>query len=416
MAYLFNLDWGRGVKVRRSYLSEVQNALSMAEQRRSLQGRPRHGLDLRFIASTQAEIQNYLMFLHRAAMASWLCPLFSDFGTLDAELASAGTVMSLDTTHRRFHTGMRVAVLDPDGSSFDVGVIDSITDTTITLSAGFTPAYPAGSLVFPLHEVRALLKSKQDVVTDLLTILTASTLETAGQQTMPALEDANTVPTGFTSHSGYPIMPPEWDDFGKPISYELIRAGSLSATGISQTATLYGDRPYYSFDVNVLCETRELAFDVIRFFDSRRGRTYPFWHISPLTDAAFLSFASTSQMTVTANGPVGDWELFRPYIAVVYNDGTLVIRQTDNALDNMDGTYEIALTSPIPSTSGISRVSLARLCRFDDDELVEEWDTNTHMSTTLKVVEIINEVTVADTNFTPASTTALTKKYSVTDL
>lgn len=352
----------------------------------------------------------------RASTSRSLVPLFSDQTTATSTIASMDTVISCDTTLRRFAAGSRVVIYndqsDPLVNTFDVREIDSLNSSSITLTAGVTNAYLSGALIFPLIEAKIIFRQQGQILTDHTTDLLLDVIEVVGDTQLPVTTTIGTSPSGVYEHDSIPLLEAN-EDFNRSISWSVNRDGGFIQSGIGSIPQPYGSRGRIALTLPVTATTRQAAWDVVNFFDSRGGRLHPFWLMLPTNDLSPLRLvdAAGSGIVVTAVGPERDWD-DRPYIGIIADDGTRMIR-TISSVSRSAGedtlTFDTNLDTEwgTPDINAMDRFSLAYKCRFDSDELVEQWKNDQVMTTTLKVIELLEEKAVTVTDLAKISTVAL---------
>lgn len=433
-AELFRCEWGGGVEIQNEYRTNVSYSLSKSEQRYSLNSRPLKSQSItlqaggRDYSSLQTakrapgrEVSAMLSFAQRLSMAKSLWPLFSDESRTTATLSAAGTTVMCSTTNIRFFSGTRVVIVPTsdnhvDGPYYDdayplhIAEIVTVGSGQITIDAGPAADIPAGARVYPLFEAQINLAVSGSVLTDTLIEIQVSAIEEEGDTQFPGTVAVGTNPSGFQTHDGLPILDPSYN-FNEEIAWGFVREGQRVSEGVGGVYEVYGSRSLYRVEAPLLALTRAEAFDLIRFFDSRGGRSEAFWLIPPTTD--YYNFIGTAmaqtQLLLSCGGVELDWN-FRPYVYLKKRDGTIYIREISSVARGSDDTYVVTLDTALPEALGpsnVEKVGVARKARFFDDVLVESWNTDGVMSTSLAITELEEEKEITIEDLTEIETSDL---------
>lgn len=408
LRYFLRPNWAAGIQVVSSYETDIQAANSAAEQRRGLRHRPLRSIKFDLQAVTQAELMGLKMTALRAAKARLLVPLFPDATTLTAATTTTDEAITVaDLADRRFFVGQRlVVVAESSGSlrptTFAVATIDGLDTGTneITLTDEIGTVFAAGAFVYPLLLCQPLWASGGTVLSDLASTLSLEVIEQSGQQ-LPELA-ADT----YSTYQGYPILPAtiRHMNFGVQGAWNLEQLGTVTELGLDTVYEAYGDRARFGLSLPFDFTNRSDAFDMIRFWESRRGRLYPFWAISPQAEYTVTAVAvDGTTITVSGNNLSSvDWESL-PYVAVSLTDGSVQIREITTVTPN-SGTFILTLAaalSPVPSLTSIARCGMAYLARFNNDSMTEHWLTDQTMSTVFEVVETLQETAITVDDIVP---------------
>lgn len=192
--------------------------------------------------------------------------------------------------------------------------------------------------------------------------------------------------------------------------------------GLGRESQLFGENGKRKYDFEILALNRSTAWDFIRFFHSRLGRTVPFWFPMPTTDLKLVSYSGT---TLTVEGGIGSAAevVDRGYICFYTKTSGRAIASISSATDDASGniviTIDKAPTDNVASTtfdtivtaeSDISLLKFVSLCTFASDGLTEQWINNDICRMSTSVMELVNEKD-AESNFALPTTTALTDSY-----
>ena len=396
--YLFLVQWADPVELATAFDTSVTQAQTLAEERKGLLSRPTRVGELSLVSLAERDAWQLQMFVTRYSQADSLVPLFADFTAIT--VAASGSVLTCDTTERRFFEGARVIIAELRNratlADFEVVTIAAggVAPGALTLTAAVARTYPAGSRVYPAIEARLSLRGSSEVVTDRDMTSRLNWSEHIGASQLPGLVPVGTTPAGFLSYAGEVIMhvTPDWSRH--TTGPRRIARGSRAGRGVS--VATWGGRPLVAKSLGWQFLTRAAAFNVLRFFDSRGGRLHPFLLPSFLDDFTPLALGSIT-VDVTPNGPVFDYA-HSTHLAIFMRDGTLVVREIDSVARLSSSVDQITLDTALPSgllLADVRRVSACHLVRFDRDEIAEIWQTNHAVTMACPVVEVINEKTVA---------------------
>jgi hypothetical protein len=411
---LFLANWTDGVTLHTSWLTDIQPDQNGTETRAGKLSRPYRTIEFELDAMSQSDSLILQTLIQRAGIARSLIPLYCDVTELSAKVNAGATSLPVatDATQRRFFNGARVAIAQPISLGaaaiplWELAVISGTpTSSAITLSAGTTNAYVAGTRIFPLIEARLALSQSAKVNDSYDLFGKFSFIETTGNSALPALP-APTVST-FGGFNIFAIQPSDWTD----LTAGGIRTGQASKVGIDEYIQVFGTRPWVQRKMGFEALGRTNAFPILQFFDLCRGREQPFFLVSPQEE--FSGFTvNTTTIVVAAVGSAYDWN-FRPYLAVVQNNGAVNIAQVASwsRTGSLD-TITLANTLPAIAASTIRRVCLANLVRMVKDEIVEQWGTDEYLKTSFEVSEVADAVVTVNVPAAGPGTTRLPWYYS----
>lgn len=402
---MFLADWSAGIKVASGWMTDVVASKDGKESRQGLLGRPRRTIGFSLKAWQAASIGRIRSILARAGMARSLIPLYCDFTKLTSAALATATTIYCDTTNRRFFVGGYVIIASPtvlsiNLTSYEIKQIATVYSDRLVLSTGLSANRAAGSRVYPACETQLNPDTEFRLVTDQVGETYMEFKEIVGKTALPAQQEGDDE-TGFTTVSGYPVL--DFDFAWPDMQSGFKRSSQTSPIGYDQYFEVYGNRPMSIFHLHFKIQTRDEIFRFFKFWDSRRGRLYPFWLVSPATELNLTSTGTlTSTIAVTATGAEKDWDM-RTYLAIVMRDGTIYIRGKNGAVVRAAGIDTVTLSTNLPSVSAsqIRRVTTAYLVRFDSDELTENWVTDEFMLVDLPVIEVTDAVVSLDITSNP---------------
>ena len=395
LSRLLLASWAGGVGLHTNWLTRIAAGKSLAETRSALMQRPARLLEVTLDACGPDAVSDLRGLMSRGAMARSLVPVYPDACWVTAAALAVDTHLTVDdTTERRLYAGCLVAIAlagpVPQTGGFAVRTVVSVDSATqITIDSGLGFAVAAGSQVYPLMVCELTPDSSGHATTDQFATANLSLAEVPGPWALPAAATPGELPGGYATYGGYPIFDPAqglaWNN-GQEFS--VTRPGAqASAIGLGQYVQVYGDRGSVGYTLNFLALSRADCYELQTFFDSRGGRAWPFWVLSPLVDYRLLAVGA-STLQVAAVGPLVDWQQ-RPYMGLRLADGSVVIRKitgTARAADVDTLTLDAALTGI--TVGMVAQCMPAHLARFDTEELVLEYSTDATATAALAVREL----------------------------
>ena len=146
--WMFPPNWGNGVTERLEWITDVLPSETLAEQRISRRLTPRRFFRASFLLSG-VERKRFASALAGKGSEVWLMPVWPDIAVLTAS-ASAGTdTLSMDTRWREHRVGGLVLLRGSNSSRWEVGTIESLTDSSLTLISNLESSWGVGTKVYP---------------------------------------------------------------------------------------------------------------------------------------------------------------------------------------------------------------------------------------------------------------------------
>lgn len=378
-------NWQSGVVVETSFQTDMTNAMTLAEARRSLSSRPVREQAVLISALSQSDALKLQMNLLRLAHSRLPLPLYSDFTKLSQDNANT-TTFYCDTRWRRFYPGQRVIVA---GTQATFGTIAKVFANRLVLTAAIG-AFAAGTRIYPAVDAEIAMSNDFETLTDHVNSCSLSILEAAGKSALPATRTG--LPIGFQTYQGYPILSVPTDWISAPRA-AVSRAGEQFRSGRGVITYLQGDRPQLDFEVTFTQVSRQEAWDVIQFFESRRGRLLPFWFFAPHT-LWEVKDTNVAYLEVAPVGNQNDVTAFLSYVGLVLKSGELIVRGIQSLTVAGNGNWRLNFDSALaaaPAVADVTRATSAHLCRFASDALKENWLTDETCSFRVGVHELLSE-------------------------
>lgn len=389
----FPHNWANNVTMSTEWTTQVDVSESrLAETRRCLVPYPRRTIAVRWSGLDKAAATVLLFELVRSGSGDRRIPLYQDQAETTA--TSSGTTINCPTDYRRFYVGGMVLISSEDGTSAEWATIQSLTSSALTLSSGLTGSFAAGSRVFPVAIVDALLDAQIELLTDQKAQVTAEFAESTTR--LPAAgEWADLASYGFSQIDSFAYLlgiEPEWSD---GVVFSMSRPGRQALFDRVDKVVTWGPRPVLTMDLTYTFTTREEFWPFLQFFDAHRGRALPFWVENPL-DMWDPVAVTTTSLDITAVGDLEDYTTFvksieggSPFLLIHKTDGTKILSQITGVTSPSAGVFRLAATLPSMSLSDIQKASLAFFVRFSSDSLLETWSTDQVCRVTVSVVELL---------------------------
>jgi hypothetical protein len=326
-------------------------------------------------------------------------PIYMDQVELDVAYSNSDVTILMDTSHGRFFPGARVAIvqLDPDHQplSHTWHIIDDMTNFSLTFTAALGVNVAAGSLVFPVMDCEIMLDVEADYLTARVPRLRMTVAEAPGASQLPPLK--SDLPTGATvAHDGRPIWFEE-PDWTTGVKKGRKRLGSSSDSGRAPFVNPEGDRSRQTHSYT-LHGDRDIMWNVLEFFETRRGRLRSFWHIDQDQYMTALAIdAAGADVSIRIIGDLTDMQEEFEAIGLVMEDGTVYVTDV-SIIQEILTTFTISLVNDLPAgldVNDVHRVARARLTRFAGDEFTEVWTHTGLMTCAVSFIECINEIDVS---------------------
>lgn len=386
-------NWTTSVVLESTWQTDVMQAQSVSETRRGLVSKPKRTLTYELSGLDQVAANLLHSTLLRMGCSRFLAPMYHDISPLTEAASPGDTRLHCDTADRHFNDQMRVLLANPSAdaeiASWEIAHVDTKATGQLNLISQVLSSWASGTMVLPLVECLLLPTTSGNLHTDESGTATISVQEADGHSGLSPCLAADTLDEGWQTFDDLPILtiPPQWDG----VQFGAVRAATISASAVASVVTAYGSRPCMTWTLPFLFSSRAEAYELLRFFDSRCGRLYPFWLPSPQTHYSNPVKASDSTLSVDAVGAVADYAL-RPYLCLVLLDGTHLIRGiTGVSRSGSRDTLTLDYGMYPATTETIYRACAAAKVRFSDDTLQETWHTDLTASCTLSVIEVLEE-------------------------
>jgi len=259
-------------------------------------------------------------------------------------------------------------------------------------------------------ETKPRLSTEKRIITDTISEFSLQATESVGPTQLPPTVTPDTLPPGFDTYKSLPVL--VGTDYGDPIQSGKSRYGQDASTGIGFTITAEGTYVRPEFSLRMKSRTRAEAWSFINFFDSRAGKLFPFYVISPSREFS-IDTPYTTGFTANPMGPEVDWAQFTD-VAILLKDGTYLYREITFLVrsSNLDILlYDSAMTAQ--QTLDAVKIIPLYLSRLSSDSMKETWTTTEAMRSTLSTVAVHEEKSVTLTDLVEISTTPVAGAFNV---
>jgi hypothetical protein len=409
-------DWGSPVRVTTAWDTSIIPNQNDGEARRARIGRPTRRVDASVLASTQNELAKQLSLLSNSGIARTLFPIYADQvnpSTSNDPMVTTQIDIRQDLRYYRFVENQYIVIYDPTTGNFDIRQIGAIIANGTVSRIGFNPGVSGVTTNFkimPLLQSRLQLRTKGQAITDQVFRSGMTGQELPGSWTLPPAATVNATPSGFAEYNGLPV----WEvgpNFRSQVNIEYDRTGRYSGVGVTQVASVYGERMRQSRKFKISFDEREDYWNLLRLFDSRAGRTYSWWMPSYTNEYDITEFTANG-CKVASFGPIEDWAI-RPYISITLKDGTVEIREIDTVTTNNVEDTLVFVDGAFSETNldNVLRCGFAQQVRFKKDEITENWLTEMSVEVDIEVVEVVEEKTITLPNLNAITTSGVSSAY-----
>lgn len=403
---IFMHNWATEVEMETRYPTDITRSRATgAEERRADGDRPERVITFRWLQMTPEVADRLYVTLRRMTDENIVLPLYQDFALVTQD--SSGTELFCSADTRRFYQGGRVVIV-PVGpqvhlsGAYDVHSINFPLGDRLVLNTALASTKEAGRYaVAPLIDLDILLEPELDhrvqSTGETVVDLTLTCREHKGANSLPPV--AFGFPAGWTVQLGKPVFEIE-PDFSSGVRTQYRRYGRETRKGRKQVVFKEGTRYNQVQNFDLGFTDRQSFWEVLSFFDSRKGPLLNFWAIDREfvwtvidTDPQFIE--------ITPQGVFADfeniWTEQNIAAGMVFNDGSPPLIRQINTVQEIGGRWRLTLvlgqSMPIGlDVTTIERFAVARISRFDEEFLREEWQaTEAGCRVRLATVETQNE-------------------------
>lgn len=413
---LVSPDWKQSFSFKKKWNTGFQTSINNTEKRSELFTWPRRTLIFTLKTKSTAHASYLRRILHKNTPYVWGVPIWQDGASLTAQAASGQKVLACDTTNRNYEVGGQ-AILFTDKDNYEVGTIDSLTDSTITLVDNLTITWAEGTQVYPILKGHISKTQKITWRTNEKPTLEIQVVETYDEVTRQT-PSISTFPT----YQDIPIFntPPNWVqpiEESQIFDYEL-----LEYLGASQLWSEW-ENGEFRFKAKHSAHTKAKIKEITDFFDYNKGRWGVFWRPSYLNDIKVTSAASAGAITIDIEdieyNSYWDGDRNGLHVMLIWPDNNYQV----NSIKSSSGTtmtFNAGLAYDITADDlGPIMICYLNLVRFNHDEIESNYINDSMASFSLVFQTASQEIpagitTTTTTSTTTTSTTSTTQSTSST--
>lgn len=389
MAYdgpVFSWDhnWKDDITERLAWLTDVLPHRDDTEQRRSVRLDPRRSLVYSVLPLSISEKSALETFLYAHFGAAVMLPIWSDAQTLRTSAASGQPVVEVGSVGYDFDAGEYLCLWRA-WNDFEVVQIDSLDETSVTLTENLAASWPVGTAVLPARLARIIQQQSGarwggNVATYQFTFEIDESSRSINRV------DTTSPPTYEAPAVGAVEVYKSASDWAEslPLTWTAAFGVIDPQTGVVAIDRAAKEQPATSFQHSEKLFGRAEMAAFFGFLARRAGRREPFWIPTQEDDFKLLSIGFNN-VTVERTGyatdvyPTGR----RGHLALIccrptlfYEVGRQIYRKIEYANDNGDGTetYGLAIASDFSGGDApFLRLSLMRYCRLESDAVELTW-------------------------------------------
>lgn len=393
-------NWMEGCSIESSYSTDITDSVEeVCEERTGLVQKPSRLVRVSWVVKGNQQAIETVAELRRLVREESAIPLYPDAIYPTAASTSGTNYVLGDFSLGRYLAGVPVVIASFSAQfdgleggaqtiDYEVRTIQARLGDRIQFVGVLENSYPANrTVVIPLIQTHPKVEITYGLTTNNMIEIEAEFLEIYGPTAISELASGITT---TDQYGGYPVLAlkPDWSE---GIEHTIRREGDRSALGRGVVVYQRGERGRLLKQLDFI-EDREGAWDMLRFFDSRKGRLLPFWLVD-LDLVYTLPLISTTKVVVSKLGTFEAFSEEMDYFGLVMSDGRVYVREV-GALQELAGSWEVYPTTDLPAGYAASDVvgfGRARLCRQESDALTESWSTTGACSFSVPVIELIDE-------------------------
>ncbi len=379
------VDWANGVTERMEWKTDVLRKRDSSEQRIILRDFPRMSLDFE-LTLTREQAASFDRQMWEASWQPWIVPYWPLITSLEASAAANTTVLSADTVDRCFLNGQPLVITSGRGATAtEYAVIDSHTNSTVTLLTGTANAWGKGTYLIPAAE--GFIQDGGKVKSSYLTADVMNTkLSVAFNPTNSIIQLTTGAVVDTYLGSELLIAEPNWVDAGdyevEHTNLKYIEADvgvfHLPDFDSGTWSHPFSKPPEETLEYAWFLRGRSAIQSFRQFLMRRAGRANAFWCPSFKSDFILSSNVTggTATFTATFNNAPPAVEGRRDVIFML-KDGSYVTKRITNVVDNNNWTATITVDSNFSST--ILKTSVYKICylnwaRLGSDSAEIAWE------------------------------------------
>ena len=366
-----------------SWMTSIQENIHGDEKRSSLVTWSRIKLNSDLALISTAERRFIRASLYQSIHKIWGFPFVHDKTFLTSQANGGQAILTVDeTSYRHFYDGRGcILVSASNWELYEYGIIDTVDSATqITLTDNLAGNWPVDTLVYPIYEYRIEEVQELRVFIKQLNYITLAATE--------SMEDLRSfsysVPSsGVPTYNGLDLFLtapqyPATESYRHPFEH-------LVFFGKDFSGSVY-DKTRFIFDLDFIITSRADIWDLLKFFDSKRGRFQTFYMPSRNNDIIPTAAIAADAVTLTVETLyLSSAEIVGRHLWIRLPDQSYVCRE----VTAVPTSTTITISSSIGTAISQANLSKMLICflnevRFNIDEIVLEYVADSIAKTKLR--------------------------------
>lgn len=366
-----------------SWMTSIQENIHGGEKRSSLVTWPRIKLNSDLTLISTAERRFIRASLYQSIHKIWGFPFVHDKTLLTSQAANGQMVLTVaETSYRHFYNGRGCILINPSNwELYEYGTINTVDSATqITLADNLISSWPIGTYVYPMYEYRIEEVQEVNVSIKQLNYITLAATE--------SMEDLRSfsysIPSsGAPTYNGLDLFLiafqyPTTESYRHPFEH-------LVFFGKDFISSVY-DKTRFAFDLDFIIISRSDIWDLLKFFDSKRGRFQTFYMPSRNNDIVPTAAIAADAVTLTVETLyLSSVEIVGRHLWIRLPNQSYVCRE----VTAVPTSTTITISSSIGTTISQANLSKMLICflnkvRFNVDEILLEYTADSIAKTKLR--------------------------------
>lgn len=373
----YPVNWRRPYRVTYSFDTEITTSRSGKEQRRANRHEPRKRIDFLTMIRDKVQFERFKRLMVAWHNKTWIVPDVTRRVGITSGVPVGSQTVELESTPNWVISGALIVL--KDRNQYEIGVVDSIIGTTMTLKSETGYSWTTTTVVLPglscrvTPQIQTIMHTDSvgefDVVADVIPGSEPELTPPAPLLTLKGREWFTKKPNWERGINRTDQMVTETIDFGHKVDYH----SPYDFTTVIQQADF----------VN---KTLEDAEDITNFFLRLQGRQGEFYMSNFDEDMELRDTITNGQSILRMKGQnlieFYQDDTTRRAIVMSLSDGRFITRTIDSmvAVDDIEGSdTNINVSSPIGEDLGlddVDRISWLVVWRMASDTMTVEWLTN----------------------------------------
>ena len=298
----------------------------------------------------------------------WVIPVWHDVSTLDADAASGASVLSVDTQYREFLNSGLVVLRGQSLNSWEVGIVQSKTSSSITLTDTLSAAWPKRTKVYPARLARLVFTLETAKKTD---DFVEARVGFVLDQRNPYVSNIT-----FPAYLSSPVLeqrPDESDELS--FGYERLLSTVDNDVGLPSYLDT-ANKTFQTIGYRWSAVGRQEAHDLRQLLSHLRGRARAMWIPTFMQDFTLDSDVANGATTLAVKNvgytDSGARAAGKQDIRIQLADGTVLYRRITASIVSSATRETLTLSSPIATGFVVGQVvaiSHMQLSRMESDSL-----------------------------------------------